>query len=392
MRFLRGDARFLLLGALTLLAPAARADEVLPGAFGYVAPLWLACLTFGLSFVTVVLIEAGVFAAVLRVRLVEAGKLALAANAITTAYGALFFVPPASLLALNVLLAIVLLPVLAALKSESRRHRALLAVLVLAPIPSMLAVIPAMQLFPEEDIGMIVASLVPAFLVSALIEWFTLRAMCEAPRRFVAAVAANASSYGLIALALWVSGVGALDNPLRNPYFLTEGARGLLRLGEVERAMHIAETVHEIELQEPLWPDQSGQPTRPSRYGFRIADALLRTMRPRVRSLEAQNQPSPDIYGKPARHSYYGLKIAYAFLRTGHPQEALRAYQLVASIPDLAPEDLSQARDHIGEIEAALAGSPELVRATGPPPPTPLSTAPRASPPRSASPARAPPR
>jgi hypothetical protein len=311
-----------------LIVPEARADIPIPAVFGLMAPTWLAVLTFGVSLAVVVAVEAIALFALLDVGLGRALWLSLIANGITTAYGFIFFGGGAGILLLMLCLAVVLLPLVILNESMSRFH-SLATLLILAPVPVMLALYPLGVFALGQSTSGLFLSLIPALCVTTLIEVFVLRAFQPDTPFLRATAVANGTSYALIALTLWGVGMRGEENPILTPdYLCVMEAPRRIAAGDMEGVFELVDQIREFHL------------------GTRVEWGPWLS----------RHQPGPGSwlseYGYPP---WDEQRIARDLAAKGYVAEAIEVLEFLLEAPGLREEEAQITRERIAELEARLA-------------------------------------
>lgn len=306
---------------LTLTAPAAHADIPLPSVFGFLAPAWVAWLTFGISFVIVTLVEGVILSRVLRVRLGRGVYFSFVANLGTTVIGAVAFAGSFFFLFCFALI----FPILHALRSDwALRYR---SAIPLALFPLVTLYVWMLLTLPVVHRGSVIfGSLIPAFLVTTFIEALIIRKMEKRDHITKAATLANLASYALLALTLIVFRVRPIEVPLQD-YSLYSNIviPHLIARGEVDEVDTLVDQALDLH-----WG-------RVPRIGFFFTRAA---------------SPRSEWRGEywPAAE----LRFAALLIRAGRHEHAMRILETTLEMPNLSEEYTQELRQLVAECREAM--------------------------------------
>jgi len=230
---------------------AASANIPLPAAFGFVAPLWMAWLTFGLLFVAVGLIEAIVLKFILDIAWPTAFGYSFGANAISTAFGALFGL--GGLLFVAVLLVAILVG-----REANRFWRSTTLLRTLVPVlVSLVLIVGFFGLLSSlwnsgwaTSGWAIYGSLVPAYFVTVLLENMAVRKWYGAPATLRGVVWANLASYALLVALLAIARVQPDETPLQTTDYWSMQLMAKSRQGDMDAVFELLQRMRKIQEQE----------------------------------------------------------------------------------------------------------------------------------------------
>ncbi|MBN1516209.1 hypothetical protein JXA32_06535 [Candidatus Sumerlaeota bacterium] len=224
-----------------LLPSRAPANVPVPSMFGMGAPFFLTIESIGLLFMAIVLIEASVLRFGLRIGWKDAIRAAALANLGSSLLGVFLSGVPAAMLLLF------FLPVLLAgfLRRKMGLSNPQAYSLALAPTICIFA-----WCFLSYSHGMemwsLYVSLLPAFVLTVLIELPILRRFLDAKRLFGWTVLSNTITYLALAVYMWTLSYSPLDNPvLTIDYFYTMSME-YARSGKVEESLRRLDWMREF--------------------------------------------------------------------------------------------------------------------------------------------------
>ena len=183
-------------------------------------------------------------------------------------------------------------------------------------------------LYPQSAL-MVMVSLVPAFFLTSLIEYHTLRPLVLTGHVWRATAAANIVSYGFIALVLWMAGVEAEETPLVSADVYAINLSGCVTAsGEWERVEWMIRQIQALNLGTQTHRTFWLRPYQPGSHGY----------------LE--------------RSGYFPWaerRIAEGLHRHSHTAQAIVVLRQTLEIPHLRDADMERTRARIEELEASLA-------------------------------------
>ncbi len=295
---------------LSLVAVSAWADEPIPVLLGFIAPLWLAVITVGISFAVISAVEAAVLMWLLRLPWREALRLSAQANLVTTAVGAFFFlgVAPSVLLQATIVAMIVCLWRSQLLPRDSK-ERPLWYALALSPLYAALSLgLLCVAVQSGVSALAIFGSLLPAGLLSALLEFLFIRSCAAKPNLFPAVLAANILSYLLLTALFWAVRLSPDETPFADTWYMRNEAVADVVRGDVPAALAMVE---------------------------RIRDMNLRQTQPRGPFLSRRPPPSMANEASAGYAPFNEQHIAQALADRGHRAEAVAILRRLADTPGL---------------------------------------------------------
>ncbi len=303
----------LLVAGILFLTPLnSHADIPLPSAFGFVAPLWMAVLTFGLLLVGVIIIEAVILMLLLGIDVKKAFVVVGVANLVSTLVGALWG---------NVLLVFVGSLIICPVSIyQFRNHWGLST-----PHSWLLGLFPLVLLIGWTHFTFhraraieswaIFGSLVPAYFLSVFIEMLVAKRLLK-DRKVIKPVGwANLASYAALAILLLVFQVRPIETPMLTIDYYGVSAREMARVGDFERAIELVREARKI--------GETG-------IGFWF-----------VRRSEVKNKYYP----------FAERFVAHPLVESGHPELALHLLKEALDLPNVMEEDKKRIRNMIQEIE-----------------------------------------
>lgn len=233
--------RFRVVSAITLVLVLgvprlASANIPLPATFAFHMPLWMSSLTFGLLFLAVGIIEMLLLRSLLKVGWQEAFALSFGANAVSTLAGGIMAASSCAFILCIVLLGLV--PV--ELQKRWGWNPWLAAAFGFFPIVCLFLLA---GLFWMEDLSLthwaIYGPLLPAFLLTVLIECLVIRRWYGRGPLFRPVVLSNLATYAMLVVILVAARVGPRDNPMLSDWSLRHMAVKAAREGNVEKALSL---------------------------------------------------------------------------------------------------------------------------------------------------------
>jgi len=272
----------------------------------------MAVLTFGLLFVGVIIIEAGVLVFLLGLNVKKAFVVAGVANLVSTLVGALWGSPLVIFASLFIICPVSIY--------QFRKHWGLSTPhsWLLGFFPLVLLIGWAHFTFHRAraiESWAIFGSLIPAYFLSVFIEMLVAKRLLK-DRKVVKPVGwANLASYAALAILLLVFQVRPIETPMLTTDYYGVSAGDMARAGDFERAIELvreARKIHESEI------------------GFWF-----------VRRPEVKNKYYP----------FAERSVAYPLVKHGHPELALQLLREVLDMPNVREDDKRRIRDMMQKIE-----------------------------------------
>lgn len=218
--------------SLLFQATATWANIPIPSGFGFLAPFWLSYTTMGAIFLGIVLLEAVAAHFIARLPWKESFRLCLVANLASSLFGAFLS------LSAGIVILILSLVVLFLFRNEvgpqTRRFlRPACIGLVIGVISQILLYRVAVEDLPLAVYG----SLIPAFVITILIEVVWWRRAVDKRPALLGTLTANALSYSLLVGVILIAGISANETPLASYTFYAFQAIAAAEGGKPDEAM-----------------------------------------------------------------------------------------------------------------------------------------------------------
>lgn len=233
------SALALMIAAVLLLPAAARANVAVPSMFAFMAPGWIAVATAGLSFVVIAGIEAVVLKRLLELNWMRSIRYSLVINVVSSICGILF-----GCNAWFLILLVAAVPLSGHLRRKCGCDK--WSAMMLAVVPALLTIPWAILTF---DAGLrpwaFWGALIPAFLLSVVVELIALQYMHGGKLRPKILFAANAASYVVLLGFLLLMRYSTTNNPMLWSEYLGMRAVHEAKQGNLAGAMGFLDALGE---------------------------------------------------------------------------------------------------------------------------------------------------